>query len=130
MKLIPRIFTATALSMVLAVSTQAQVRNDPPGGSGPGGGRGPGIEGSVVTQNARSPEVNDNGTITFRLQAPNARAVKLYTDMRDTAAKLIRIQTVYEPDRAANERYQSIYPIYRRIYDHLRDDFDAAAALF
>ncbi|HWL61353.1 MAG TPA: alpha/beta hydrolase-fold protein [Steroidobacteraceae bacterium] len=81
MKLIPRIFTATALSMVLAVCAQAQIRNDPPGGGGPGGGRGPGIEGSVVTQNARSPEVNDNGTITFRLQAPNARTVKLYTDM-------------------------------------------------
>ncbi|MDQ2640583.1 MAG: alpha/beta hydrolase-fold protein, partial [Pseudomonadota bacterium] len=80
MKLIPRIITATALGLVFAVSTQAQIRNDPPGGSAPRGGRGPGVEASVVTT-ARSPEVNANGTITFRLQAPNAREVKLYTDM-------------------------------------------------
>ncbi len=43
------------------------------------GGRGPGVEASVVTA-ARSPEVNANGTITFRLQAPNAKAVRLVTD--------------------------------------------------
>ncbi|MCX6952645.1 MAG: alpha/beta hydrolase-fold protein [Verrucomicrobia bacterium] len=45
------------------------------------GGRsgGPGVEASVVTA-ARSPEVNGNGTITFRLQAPNARSVRIITD--------------------------------------------------
>lgn len=43
------------------------------------GGRGPGVEASVVTT-ARSPEVNVNGTITFRLQAPNARSVRIVTD--------------------------------------------------
>jgi enterochelin esterase family protein len=74
-----RLFLATALVALVAPS-QAQINNNPPGGSGPGGGRGPGIEGSVVTT-ARSPEVNDNGTITFRLQAPNAKRVQVYTDM-------------------------------------------------
>lgn len=43
------------------------------------GGRGPGVEASVVTT-ARSPEVNANGTITFRLQAPNAGSVRIVTD--------------------------------------------------
>lgn len=81
MKPIFRIFTASALAMIFAIPAQTQVRNDPPGGGGPGGGRGPGIEGSVVAANARSPQVNDDGTITFRLQAPNAKTVKLYTDM-------------------------------------------------
>ncbi len=43
------------------------------------GGRGPGVEASVVTA-ARSPEVNANGTITFRFQAPNAKSVRVVTD--------------------------------------------------
>ena len=73
-------FTATAVAAFVAVSAQAQINNNPPGGSGPGrGGRGPGVEASVVTA-ARSPEVNPNGTITFRLQAPNAKTVRVFTD--------------------------------------------------
>ena len=38
------------------------------------------MEASVVT-NARSPEVNADNTITFRLPAPNAKKVRVYTDM-------------------------------------------------
>ncbi|HXS31214.1 MAG TPA: alpha/beta hydrolase-fold protein, partial [Steroidobacteraceae bacterium] len=73
------IFSITALA-ALAAPAQAQINNNPPGGSGPGGGRGPGIEGSVVTA-ARSPEVNADSTITFRLQAPYAKRVQVFTDM-------------------------------------------------
>ena len=43
------------------------------------GDRGLAVEASVVTV-ARSPEVNANGTITFRLQAPNAKTVRILTD--------------------------------------------------
>jgi hypothetical protein len=75
-----RIVPATAFATLFAVSVQAQINNNPPGSGGPGGGRGPGVEASVVT-NARSPEVNANNTITFRLQAPNAKAVQVFTDM-------------------------------------------------
>jgi xylulokinase len=50
-----------------------------------------------------------------------------YTDIRETAAKLIRVKTVYEPERETHERYQAMYAIFRRIYEHLREDFDAAA---
>lgn len=71
---------AAALVALVVVSAQAQINNNPPGGSGPGrGGRGPGVEASVVTA-VRSPEVNADGTITFRLQAPNARTVRIFTD--------------------------------------------------
>ncbi|MBI5769302.1 MAG: hypothetical protein HZA93_16020 [Verrucomicrobia bacterium] len=71
---------AASLAVLFSiVSTQAQINNNPPGGSGPGRGRGPGVEASVVTA-ARSPEVNANGTITFRLQAPNAKTVRILTD--------------------------------------------------
>jgi len=72
-------FKATAIAAVVAVSVQAQINNNPPGT--PGGRRGgAGVEASVVTA-APSPEVNTNGTITFRLQAPNAKSVRVVTDM-------------------------------------------------
>jgi enterochelin esterase family protein len=67
-----------ALATLVAAPVQAQITNNPPGGSGPGRGRG--VEASVVSA-ARSPEVNADHTITFRLPAPNARKVRVYTDM-------------------------------------------------
>jgi len=84
MKNAPRSLSiAFAAAAVVAVSAQAQINNNPPGGNGPGAGRrggGPGVEASVVTV-ARSPEVNTtNDTITFRLQAPNAKTVRVFTD--------------------------------------------------
>jgi enterochelin esterase-like enzyme len=80
MNRISRMFSAAAIASFVIVSAQAQINNNPPGGSGPGrGGRGAGVEASVVNA-ARSPEVNANGTITFRLQAPNARTVRVFTD--------------------------------------------------
>ena len=80
MKHSPRLFFAAVIAAFVAVSAQAQINNNPPGGSGPGRrGGGAGVEASVVTA-ARSPEVNANGTITFRLQAPNAKTVRVVTD--------------------------------------------------
>ena len=78
MNRILRVLAASALATLVAASVQAQITNNPPGGSGPGRGRG--VEASVVT-NVRSPEVNADHTITFRLPAPNARKVRVYTDM-------------------------------------------------
>lgn len=78
MNRILRVLPATTLATLIAASVQAQITNNPPGGSGPGRGRG--VEASVVT-NVRSPEVNADHTITFRLPAPNARKVRVYTDM-------------------------------------------------
>src|SRR6476660_8434988 len=81
MNRILRVLPATALATLVATSVQAQIVNNPPGDSGPARrGRGPGVEASVVT-NARSPEVNADNTITFRLQAPNAQKVRVFTDM-------------------------------------------------
>ena len=50
-----RVLPATALATLVVASVQAQIVNNPPGGSGPGRGRGPGVEASVVT-NVRSPK--------------------------------------------------------------------------
>ena len=81
MNRILRVLPATALATLVAASVQAQINNNPPGGNGPTGrGRGPGVEASVVT-NVRSPEVNADNTITFRLPAPSAKKVRVYTDM-------------------------------------------------
>src|SRR3954470_21320019 len=81
MNRILRVLPATALATLVAASVQAQINNSPPGGNGPTGrGRGPGVEASVVTS-VRSPEVNADNTITFRLPAPNAKKVRVYTDM-------------------------------------------------
>ncbi len=81
MSRILRVLPVAALATLAASAVHAQINNNPPGGSGPAGrGRGPGVEASVVTA-ARSPEVNADNTITFRLQAPNAKKVRVYTDM-------------------------------------------------
>jgi enterochelin esterase-like enzyme len=96
-----RIVPAAALATLVAFTVQAQIQNNPPGGSGPGGGRGPGVEASVVT-NARSPEVNADNTITFRLQAPNAKAVKLYTDMPKLGATPVNGSAGFDMNKDAN----------------------------
>ena len=80
MNRILRVLPATALATLLATSVQAQINNNPPGGSGPRTRARAGVEASVVTA-ARSPEVNANNTITFRLQAPNAKTVRVFTDL-------------------------------------------------
>lgn len=74
-----RVLPVAVAAMAASGSLQAQIVNNPPGGSGPAG-RGRGVEASVVTS-ARSPEVNADNTITFRLQAPGAQKVRVYTDM-------------------------------------------------
>ncbi len=75
-----RLPTLAAITAWAAVSAQAQLNTNPPGASGPArGGRGAGVEASVVTA-ARSPEVNADGTITFRVLAPNARTARVVTD--------------------------------------------------
>jgi len=78
MKLHPRWSPFILIATFVAASAPAQINNDPPGGGGRPG-RGAGVEASVVTA-SRSPEVNSDGTITFRLQAPNAKAVRVITD--------------------------------------------------
>lgn len=77
MKPNPRLGSACAFALLAGV-VSAQINNTPPGI--PGRGRGPGVEASVVTA-ARSPEVNANHSVTFRLLAPNAKTARVITDM-------------------------------------------------
>jgi len=51
----------------------------------------------------------------------------LYPDPVAALKQMVRIKTVYEPDPKRQARYDRLYPIYRNLYEHLRDDFDALA---
>src|SRR5438876_287103 len=75
------VIVASSLAALVVAQTPAATTPvaSPPAPARGGRGGGPGVEASVVTA-ARSPEVNANGTITFRLQAPNAKSVRIVTD--------------------------------------------------
>jgi xylulokinase len=53
----------------------------------------------------------------------------LYPDVLQSVRQLVKVKKRYEPNRENHERYQRIYPVFRSIYEHLRDDFDHAAEL-
>jgi len=52
-----------------------------------------------------------------------------YPDSLSSVREMVRIKARYEPDPRNHARYAQIYPIFRRIYEHLRQDFDDAARL-
>jgi enterochelin esterase-like enzyme len=87
MKSIPRILAVASLAALVLLPAQAQpgAPAAPAGAPGPraGGprrGGGAGVE-SGPGSDYRSPEVNANGSLTFRLLAPNAKSVRVLTDM-------------------------------------------------
>jgi enterochelin esterase-like enzyme len=79
MKSILRFLPLTALTVFAALSVHAQPPGAAPGAAGPRRG-GAGVESGPGTA-YRSPEVNANSSITFRLLAPNAQSVRVLTDM-------------------------------------------------
>ncbi len=54
----------------------------------------------------------------------------LYADVRQALASMVKIKTRYEPDLENHSHYESIYRVYRNLYEHLRQDFDDAAQLY
>jgi xylulokinase len=52
-----------------------------------------------------------------------------YPDGGAAVRKMVKLRRRYDPDMANHARYSEIYPIFRRIYEHLKTDFDDAAAL-
>jgi xylulokinase len=53
--------------------------------------------------------------------------IGLYPDPIETVQKMVRIRKRYEPVDERHRRYSQSYKVYRRIYEHLRKDFDFAA---
>jgi xylulokinase len=55
--------------------------------------------------------------------------LNLFPDFQAAVREVVRIRQRYEPDPARHAVYDQIYPIFRSIYEHLRDDFNQAAGL-
>ena len=53
----------------------------------------------------------------------------LYENVSQTLRQLVKLQARYEPNWDNHRKYGDIYPIFRSIYEHLRPDFDRAAAV-
>ena len=52
-----------------------------------------------------------------------------FPDVRKSLREMIQLDRRFEPDPANHERYTEIYRVFRDIYDHLKGDFDRAAAI-
>ena len=50
-----------------------------------------------------------------------------YRGLAQSVRDMVRIKTRYESDPSNHAKYDQIYPIFRSIYGHLRDDFDHLA---
>ncbi len=53
----------------------------------------------------------------------------LYPDVNRALQDMVKIKAEYMPDPQQHERYNQIYPIFRRLYEQLRGVFDDAAQL-
>lgn len=109
MNRIPRLFSVAALTASLVISTYAQApaAADAPAapagapGRGPGRGGGAGVE-SGPGSSYRSPEVNADNSLTFRLLAPNAKSVRVLTDMPKLGAVTVHGSAGYDMVKGEN----------------------------
>ena len=53
----------------------------------------------------------------------------LYPDIRAALRDRVRVKTRFEPNLENHSKYQEIYRIFRKLYEHLRSDFDDMAGL-
>lgn len=51
----------------------------------------------------------------------------LFPDIVEAADRMVKIERVVEPNQANHERYMELFAIYKRIYEHVKDDFAALA---
>jgi xylulokinase len=52
-----------------------------------------------------------------------------FPDIGKSLAEMVHLERRFEPDPANHERYARTYRVFRDIYDHLKGDFDGAAAI-
>jgi xylulokinase len=52
-----------------------------------------------------------------------------FPDVRKSLVEMVHLDRRFEPNQANHERYTRIYRVYRDIYEHLKGDFDSAAAI-
>ena len=54
----------------------------------------------------------------------------LYPDITSVLQQIVRVKTVYQPNPEHHAVYQAVFPLFRRLYAHLREDFDVAASIY
>jgi xylulokinase len=52
-----------------------------------------------------------------------------FPDVQNSLSEIIQIGRRFEPNPANHEKYSEIYHVFRNIYEHLKGDFDQAAAI-
>jgi xylulokinase len=53
----------------------------------------------------------------------------VFPDVRKSLSEMVHLDRRFEPDLANHERYTQYYSVFRDIYEHLKSDFDHAAAI-
>jgi sugar (pentulose or hexulose) kinase len=52
-----------------------------------------------------------------------------YGNPEKSVKSMVRIRKQYEPVRERKQLYDGLYQVFRRVYEHLREDFDIVAGL-
>jgi sugar (pentulose or hexulose) kinase len=52
----------------------------------------------------------------------------VFPDVRKSLVEMVHLDKRFEPNPANHEKYTRIYRVFRDIYEHLKADFDGAAA--
>ncbi len=53
----------------------------------------------------------------------------VFPNVRESLQEMVHLERRFEPDPARHERYSKFYRVYRKIYEHLKGDFDRLAAI-
>jgi xylulokinase len=53
----------------------------------------------------------------------------VYPDVRESLREMVRLNRCFEPNQANHRRYTEVYRLFRDLYEHLKGDFDRAAAI-
>jgi xylulokinase len=53
----------------------------------------------------------------------------VFPDVRKSLVEMVHLDRRFEPNQANHEKYSEIYRVFRNIYEHLKGDFDDAAAI-
>jgi len=52
-----------------------------------------------------------------------------YPDVRRALRDMVKVKSRFEPNAENHAKYLEVYRVFRRLYEHLRDDFDEVAGL-
>jgi len=77
---------------------------------------------NVTGKDIRIPQESELGALGAAIGA--AVGAGIYKKIEDAVEKMVRFKSVYKPSHQSHQKYQGLYQLYRRIYQHLGDDWD------